>query len=194
MSTITIVKKNGYAAIAADTLITSGSFKQSAEYVVNHQKIMKYGHSYLATSGPRSVIQSLELYLQGLKSSPQLDSHANISEVWLSFHEALKEKYYLNLDRDDDDPVESLRIATLIINPEGIFSVNSYRSFSELAKFYAYESGSEYAFGAMYAVYNDERYSAEEVARLGVAAGAEFDDATGTPITSYRVKLRAKKR
>jgi hypothetical protein len=41
----------------------------------------------------------------------------------------------------------------------------------------------------MYAIY-DAHESAEEIARLGVQAAAEFDEDTGLPITSYAIKLR----
>jgi len=194
MSTITVVRKNGYAAIAADTLAKSGYAKESADYLVNHEKILRYADSYIAIAGSMSVSQSIEHYLQTLKRSPRLHSIASIFSLWLKIHRTLKEDYYLNTETEEEDSVQSSQTDALIANPSGIYSVNAYRSVIELTKFYATGSGYEYALGAMYAVYNDERYSAEEIARLGVAAGREFDDGTGTPITSYTIRLRAKKR
>lgn len=194
MSTITVVRKNGYAAIAADTLTKSGYAKESAEYLINHQKILKYNDIYIAISGSMAVAQSIEHYLQALKRKPKLDSIANIFSIWLKIHQALKEVYFLNTEMDEDDSVQSSQTDTLIANSSGIYSVNAYRSITELTKFYATGSGYEFALGAMYAVYNEESYAAEDIARLGVAAGAEFDDGTGIPITSYTIKLRAKKR
>ena len=58
----------------------------------------------------------------------------------------------------------------------------------EYTKFWAMGSGSEYALGAMYAVY-ESLESAEEIATLGVKAGIEFDDGSAAPITSYSVEL-----
>ena len=55
MSTIVVVRKNGSAAIAADTLTTWEGSKDSAEYIVNHQKIFRSGDSYLAIAGPTSA-------------------------------------------------------------------------------------------------------------------------------------------
>ena len=46
MSTVTIVKKDGKIAIAADTLVKWSTEKNSAKYVVNHNKILKVGHNY----------------------------------------------------------------------------------------------------------------------------------------------------
>ena len=77
----------------------------------------------------------------------------------------------------------------MIANPNGIFGLSSYRFVQEFSKFYANGSGSVYALGALFAVYNDENKTGEEIAHLGVTAGTEFDDASGLPITSYTFKL-----
>ncbi len=55
MSTIIVVAKGGVAAIAADTLTTWGTSKDSAEHVTNHEKIIQVGQSYLAISGATSA-------------------------------------------------------------------------------------------------------------------------------------------
>ena len=41
----------------------------------------------------------------------------------------------------------------------------------------------------MFAVY-DKAESAEEIARIGVEAGAEFNNATAMPLTSYVIDLQ----
>ena len=43
MTTITVVKKGGIAAIAADTLTKWGAGKESAKYIANSEKITKIG-------------------------------------------------------------------------------------------------------------------------------------------------------
>jgi ATP-dependent protease HslVU (ClpYQ) peptidase subunit len=78
----------------------------------------------------------------------------------------------------------------LIANPFGIFALTEFRYVQEFSKFYAYGSGNEFALGAMFAVYEDESKTAEEIARLGITAGAEFDDGTGLPMNCYTVKLK----
>src|SRR5262245_60791110 len=72
MSTITVVKKNGYAAIAADTLTSWGYIKQTSEYLLNHQKITEFGNSFIALAGSMTVSQSIRNYLAGLKNQPDL--------------------------------------------------------------------------------------------------------------------------
>ena len=51
MTTIAVVRKGRYAAIAADTLTKWGSGKESAQYVANNDKVVKVGSTYLAASG-----------------------------------------------------------------------------------------------------------------------------------------------
>jgi ATP-dependent HslUV protease, peptidase subunit HslV len=60
----------------------------------------------------------------------------------------------------------------------------------EYSRFYASGSGTEYALGAMFAIYDDEDKTAEDIAKIGVEAGAEFDDGTSLPMNCYTIKLR----
>ena len=46
MTSIVVVKKNGYATIAADTLTKWGSGKESAEYINNNTKILNIKDNY----------------------------------------------------------------------------------------------------------------------------------------------------
>src|SRR3954462_9133064 len=55
MTTIAVVRKNGYAAIAADTMTKWGTGKETASYIVNHGKIFQVGNTYSASPAtPRS--------------------------------------------------------------------------------------------------------------------------------------------
>jgi ATP-dependent HslUV protease, peptidase subunit HslV len=190
MTTITVVRKGGYAAIAADTLTKYGYAKESAEYIVNHGKILKVGSSYIGLTGTLQLKHAVELYFAGAGRKAKLTSVLDIFAAWNELHRVLKEEYYLNAYAGDDDAVEPSRVAAVIANPHGIFGVSTRRSVQEFAKFYADGSGDDYAQGAMYAAYGDEGRSAEEVARLGVTAAAEFDEDTGLPVESYVVRLR----
>jgi ATP-dependent HslUV protease subunit HslV len=94
----------------------------------------------------------------------------------------------LNPKEDEDDAYESSRIDALIINPHGVFGVYSLREVFEYTRYWAIGSGSEYALGAMYALY-DRLDSAEEIARAGVEAGSEFNNASSMPLTLYTLEL-----
>lgn len=186
MSTITVVKKDGFVAIAADTLTKWGPGKESAEYVVNHDKILRLGESLLGVTGSASVDSALRHLFSDTKNEARLNNVMDIFGTWMMIHEKLKKNYFLR--SDEDGSVESTRIDVLIANPYGIFGVAMGRYVQEFSRFGSYGAGSEYAMGAMFAIYNSQR-SALEIARLGVEAAAEFDDATGLPITSHEIRL-----
>ncbi|MEW6119404.1 MAG: hypothetical protein AB1593_04870 [Pseudomonadota bacterium] len=185
MSTVTVVRKNGRIAIAADTLTKWGGGKESAAYVANHEKIIRVGESYVGITGSATMKLILADYFSGLESVPALDSVADIFSVWNALHGVLKEQYYLQPGEDKEDELESSRMDVLIANPHGIFGVAAHRTVQEFSKFYAYGSGSPYALGAMYAAYRAPALDAEAVARLGVMAAAEFHDESGPPVQSF---------
>ena len=185
MTTVTVVKKNGRIAIAADTLTKWGGGKESAEYVANHEKIIRVGDSFVAVTGSATFKLILEDYFANLESPPVFDSTLEIFRVWNQLHPVLKEQYYLQTGEDKEEDLESSRMDVLIANPRGIFGVAAHRTVQEFSRFYAYGSGSPYALGAMYAAYRAPSLDADAVARLGVAAAAEFHDETGLPVQSF---------
>ncbi len=189
MSTVVVVKKNGYAAIGADTLTKWGYINESAKNVENHSKIITIGASYIACTGHASMELVLTSYFSRLKSKSRLDSVQDIFHTALRLHQSLKEDYFLNPHEDKDDEFESSQFSCLIANPSGIFGLYRLRSVQEYSKFYAFGTGCVFALGAMHAVY-DKTESAEEIARAGLLAAAEFDDSTGLPIEVYTVKLK----
>jgi ATP-dependent protease HslVU (ClpYQ) peptidase subunit len=101
----------------------------------------------------------------------------------------LKDKYFLKTKDEDDDPYEATHIDALICNHTGIFGIYSLREVTEYTRFWAIGSGSEYALGAMFALY-DRLKSAEDIARAGVEAGSEFNTASALPLTLYTVDLK----
>lgn len=185
MSTVTVVKKNGQIAIAADSLVKWGSEKNTAKYIVNHNKIFKVDDNYLAVTGYAAGQLALQHYFDRVKSDIKM---RNIDEIYNRFklvHQSLKDNYHLDTKEDTEGPFESFHMDILIANPHGIFGVGAHRDVQEFSHFYAYGAGNEYALGAMYVAYNDTERSAEDIARLGVEASAEFDDSTGNPVISY---------
>ena len=185
MTTVTVVKKDGRIAIAADTLTKWGGGKESAAYVANHEKIIRVGDSFVAITGSATFKLILADYFSGLESPPAFDTTLEIFRVWNQMHAVLKEQYYLQTGEDKEEDLESSRMDVLIANPKGIFGVAAHRTVQEFSRFYAYGSGSSYALGAMYAAYRAPSLDAEAVARLGVMAAAEFHDETGLPIQSF---------
>jgi ATP-dependent HslUV protease subunit HslV len=193
MSTVVVAKKAGKVCIAADSLTSFGDLKLSSFYDAAHDKIFRHEENYLGIVGSAAhqlVMESLFASKKVVEGKINIDfsSRLAIFETFRALHPVLKGKYFLNAKDEDDDPYESTQIDALIANPFGIFGVHSLREVTEYKKFWAIGSGSEYALGAMFAVY-DKATSAEEIAHAGVAAGAEFNNATSMPLSSYVIDM-----
>lgn len=193
MSTIVVVKKAGKVCIAADSMTSFGDLSMGATYEKVYDKIQKYKDSFfgIVGSAAHALVMESALKESALKENEievDLSTRENIFESFRALHPVLKDKYFLNSKDEDEDPYEATHIDALIANQNGIFGVYSLREVSEFNKFWAIGSGSEYALGAMFAVY-DQLDSAEEIARIGVTAGAEFNSATALPLTSYCLEL-----
>lgn len=189
MTTIAVVRKGAYVAIAADTMTKWGTGKETADYVVNHHKTFKVGDTVLAITGNTTFKAMLADYFARPKVTAKFDNVRNVFLTWQTMHAVLKDEYYLNASASSDDPVESTRVDVLLANKHGIFGVAAHRTVQEFSKFYAFGSGADYAMGALYATYRDKKYSAEDLAKLAVTAAAEFNDGTGLPLTSHKFKL-----
>ncbi len=190
MTTVTVVRKNGVAAIAADSMTKWGTGKETADYIVNHHKIIQIGDTYLALTGAPAAKLILKDYFSKAKNKPpKFENVASIFGSWLGLHAAMKETYFLNPSGEDEDAFETTQIDVALANPYGIFGVAQHRDVQEYSRFYALGSGYSYAVGAMFAVYHDPDKTAEEIARIGVQAAADFDDSTGLPVFSFTVPL-----
>ena len=190
MSTIVVVKKAGQACIAADSLTSFGDLRLSAEYDAAHDKILAHEGAYLGIVGSAAHQLVMESLLQDKKQKIDFSNRLAIFETFRRLHPVLKDRYFLNPKDEEDDPYESTQIDALIASESGIFGVHSLREVTEYKKFWAIGSGSEYALGAMFAVY-ESLDTAEAIAAVGVAAGAEFNNASAMPMSYYSVELKA---
>jgi ATP-dependent protease HslVU (ClpYQ) peptidase subunit len=194
MTTIAVVKKGGYVAIAADTMTKWGSGKESAAYIANADKIVQVGSTLLAGSGSATFKTIMRDYFSRPRVAPKFDEPISIFRTWQRFHATLKDDYFLNPSSDKDDSIESSRFDVLLANPRGIFGIGAHRTVQEYSKFYAIGSGTDIALGALYATYQDAHRDALSLARLAVEAAAEFDDATGLPVIAHKIRLGGRSR
>jgi len=187
MSTVVVVKKNGRVCIAADTLVSWGSTKQSAEYLADKSKIILVGDSYIGITGSSTHRHVIESYFSRSESY-SLESVQEIFETWREFHKALKADYFLTQGDDKEAPYESSHMHVLIANPYGIFGVYGLRSVDEYNKYWAFGSGTDYALGALHCSY-DRFDNVDDIAEAAIGAAAQFDNATGLPMILYSVEL-----
>ncbi len=182
MSTISIVKKDRQICIAADTLTCFGDMQLHSEMDVNHDKIQRFGDTYMGIVG--SAAHSL--VVESAFNRPDFDADFSdrmaIFETFTRLHTVLKDHYFLIPKDDDEDPYESTRIDCVIANPGGIYAVYGLREVYEYQRFWSIGSGADFAMGAICALY-DTHAGAEEIARKSIEVGAQFNSATALPMT-----------
>jgi ATP-dependent protease HslVU (ClpYQ) peptidase subunit len=189
MTTITVVRKDGRVAIAADALVTFGDTRLAHGYEAN-EKVFRIGHSWVGMAGTTAHFPVLRKALGALPPAElKLQSRDEVFETFLKLHPKLKEQFFLNPKEEDADPYESSQFTVLIANACGIFGVYSYREVFEFDRFWAIGSGRSFALGAMYAAW-DGRRSARELAELGVHAGCEFDKNSAGPVRAHTIQLK----
>jgi len=188
MSTIVAVQKNNKICIAADTLTTFGDVRQSNEYDLTSEKIIKHENNYIGIVGSAAHHLVMQHVLDKESSVIHLDSPIEIYKTFLDLHPILKDQYFLNPKDEDDDAYESSRIDALIANRHGIFGVYSLREVFQYKNFWAIGAGAEVALGALYAMYKLEN-DVEKIASCAIEASAEFHTSSALPLTKYCIEL-----
>ena len=191
MTTCVVVRKNGQAAIAADSLVTFGDTRLGHAYEIN-DKVFRIGDSWVGMAGTTAHFPVLRKALAALPADElKLHSRDEVFDTFLKLHPKLKETYFLNAKEEDADPYESSQFTALIANPSGIFGVYSYREVFEFDRFWSVGTGRTFALGAMYASF-DKAKTARELADVGVRAGCEFDKNSSGPVNAHTIKLKPK--
>jgi ATP-dependent protease HslVU (ClpYQ) peptidase subunit len=191
MSTIVVVRKGTLACIACDTLANIGALKQKAHYCASPGKIFAFRDGFIGTVGYAVHNAVLQSYLSRHGEQVALSTPAEIFETWRQMHKTLREEYHMNPRAESDDAYQTTRMTALMANPHGIFGVTPARDVESYPRFWAIGSGAPFALGAMFTLF-ERNCEIEEIARAGVAAGAEFDEGSELPIVLHTVKLTAK--
>ena len=188
MSTIVVVRKGASACIACDTLANIGALKQKAHYCSAPGKIFGFREAWIGTVGYAVHNAVLQSYFSRHSDQVNLDTPADIFETWRQMHKTLREEYHMNPRAESDDAYETTRMTALLASPRGIFGVTPSRDVEAYPRFWAVGSGAPFALGAMFTMY-ERSNNAEEIARAGVTAGAEFDEGSELPIVAHTVAL-----
>lgn len=189
MTTVVVTKKAGFACIAADTLATYGDMCESADLIVNSDKLVRLGDAWIAPTGPASAQLVLRHFIASYEELPVLEDIDGIFDFLTQFQRALRDEYFVQGKEDSADDFESMRMELLIASPGGLFGAYPQRSVQEYRRFYAFGSGAEYAMGAMHAAW-ETAVSAEELARIGVETAAKFDVGSALPLTLRTIPQR----
>jgi ATP-dependent HslUV protease subunit HslV len=189
MSSIVVVKKSGKVVIGADSLTTFGRTKFGKKYQKDPEKIHKFESSYIGIVGDAAHSNVFENIIEKYAEDLRFDSRKHIFETYLHLHEILKDKFHLNPAAAEDVAYQSSQIDALIANENGIFGMFEFREVHEFEKFWAIGSGKPYALGAMFAAY-DRVEDPEEIAKIGITASCEFDNACDLPMSVYSLKVK----
>ena len=188
MSIVVAVRKNNQIVIASDSAQTEDDMIVSAEYYVNNKKIIACGDSYIGLVGWSCTQDIIESLIREHSKKIKLTNRAEIFDTFRFVHAQLKEDYFIDTDEDKDQPVESSQINALIVGPNGIFEIESYRTVTEYTKFWAVGSGKKLALGALQACY-ESMQTAEEIARAAVSAACALDDACAQPMHVHSLAI-----
>jgi ATP-dependent HslUV protease subunit HslV len=219
MTTIVAVKKNGYVAIAADTLTTFGNTRLHASQDASHDKILRIGDSYVGVCGSAAhhlVLSSLlaktpdaamtrhrEASGAGMAAEHILPQSAgfasNVSDVQLNSKAAIFETFrklhpILKEEcflnpKEDEEDPYESSQITALI-------ANSHGIFAIYSMREVFEYTQYWAIGSgnefsLGAMH--QAYArcddAAEIAQAGVDAGIAFDKNSAAPVTLYKVKL-----
>lgn len=188
MSIIVAVRKGSTAVIGADTAETEDDLVIHADYIVNHSKLLRAGDSVLGLAGWSATQHIIESVVRSGDVKLKFDSSIEIFETARKLHEVMKSDYFVDPQEEKEQPVESSQISALIVNPSGIFELESYRSVAQYTRFWAIGSGKRLAIGAMHAAYSlfdDPR----AIAEAGLRAACQFDDGCCEPLELKSVAL-----
>jgi len=189
MSVIVAVRKGSQIVIAADSQDNFGDLRPPAE---NHEaiKLRKIGDAVLGSSGWALYDDIFAHYLA--RRRVHLRDRHEVFDFFVKFWKDLRKNYPFVNDqpgKESDTPFANLDASFLVASPGGIFLVSSNMSVSEFRQYYAIGSGSDYAIGAVHALY-DEVKKPEVIAEKAVRAAMAYDNSCGGRISHLAVKMR----
>jgi ATP-dependent HslUV protease, peptidase subunit HslV len=194
MSVIVAVRKGSQIAIAADTQDNFGDLRPPAE---NHEaiKLRKVGDAVLGSCGWALYDDIFHDYLLRRKRPVHLKDRPSIFNFFVQFWKDLKKSYPFVNDqpgKESETPFANLDASFLVASPGGIFLVSSNMSVSEFRQYYAIGSGSDYALGAAFCLYEDAN-DPSRIAEKAVRAAIAYDNSCGGRITTNQVRLATRR-
>jgi len=188
MSIVVAVKKRNRTFIAADTLYLTGPQKDYTADLVGRSKVRKIGNSWVGLAG-WSVYQNIFDHYVKRQRDPRMNTERAVFDFFLKFWKSLRRNYTLVKDQRDsgDSPFSDLDSSFLVANKFGIFDVHGNMTVWEHKHYCAIGSGSQYAYGALHALY-ERLPSAEDIAIQAVQSAIRFDDGCGGPVECFQVK------
>jgi len=188
LSIIVAVTKRKRTVVAADTLFLTGGQKDYSETLVGRSKVRPIGDSLLGVTGWSIYQNIIDHYITRQRNVTLKDERA-VFNFFLKFWKSLRQQYpFIKEQREgSDSPFTDLDSSFLVANRHGIFDVHGNMTVWRHKEYCAIGSGSQYAYGALHALYN-RIDSPEEIAVLATESAVRFDDGCDGPIETFAVK------
>lgn len=191
MSIVVAVRKNDRIVMAADTLTCFGEHTMVPAANSRTAKIYRFGETILGATGWAVYDDILHDYVTR-KQMPDLSGKPAIFTFFVHLWRELHDTYPFVNDQaqSKDSPFGDLDTTFLFANGTGIFKVSTDMCVTEFQQYYAIGSGSEYALGALYNLY-DALDDPGEIARHAVHTACQFDVHCGGEIEVLGVERSA---
>lgn len=187
MSIAVAIRKNQHTVIATDSLVSFGSGQIPAS---NYQtdKMLRIGDSIIASTGWALYDNLLTAYTHQLTDTPPLNDEMAIFSFFVEFWKKMKADGCFVNDQceEKNSPFVDLDAQFLIVNQHGIFVVASNMNVIKFDEYYAIGSGSDYALGALHALYN-EPLDATTIAKRVVNAAISLDTSCGGQVNCQTI-------
>ena len=176
---IAVKKKN--ICVAYDSLyMIPGSRCATQSEMDSPEKVVIKEQVVFCPDGDLVFVNILNDYLRDLDNL-KFETQQDVFSFMLTFHQALKERYFLDETVEDDDAFETSHCKMLIVTPNKIFQSYELRSVMSFPSYQAVGDGSSYALGALEAIYHEDG-NAQEVASKALKIAAKFENHISMPV------------
>ncbi|MCH8853531.1 MAG: hypothetical protein IID41_12900 [Planctomycetes bacterium] len=174
MSVIVAVTKKLRSVVATDSLSCFGNHGDTSGNI-EPKSMRRVGSALIGCTGWALYDTILEDYLSR-GELPVLDDRMSIFKFFVGFWKVLREDYSFVEDQcnKDDDPFVDLDSSFLVLNRNGIFGISRNMDVSHYKKYHAIGCACDYAYGALYSLYDGEA-DPQEIAEGAVRAAISFD-------------------
>ncbi|MEE2907525.1 MAG: hypothetical protein VX527_06780 [Planctomycetota bacterium] len=187
MSIIVAIHRNGSITMGADTLTCFGDGEQAPAENCATRKILTMGNAFIGGTGWAVYDDIIDHWMQE-KEPPALGSKKEVFSFFLELWRSMRDGYPFVNDQANskDTPFTDLDSSFLVAAHGGIFKVSSDLGVTAFNQYAAIGSGSEYALGAIEALWHRQDDD-ESLVREAIEAACRLDVHCGGQIELVRV-------
>ena len=173
MGTILAVKKGNEIALGTDSLNALDT-KLHPQSSGNRDCLLEVAGSFIGLASTPAYQLAFEAAMknQDLKKLPSLLDVEGIFEFFLHMHEILRNHYGMYVNFQQSQEFEWSPMNAILVNPTGIFKIDSSRSIVECKCYGSIGSAKDFAIGAAAALYSSKK-SAKQVVEAALQVTTE---------------------